>query len=41
MDAKIEVERARLEHDAETPQRLTGGAGDVMAEHTDRPCLVA
>src|SRR5688572_1358707 len=37
VDAQIEVERARLEDDAETPERLAGRAADVMAENADRP----
>ena len=41
MDAEIEVERARLEDDAEPPQRLAGRAADVVAEDADRPCRVS
>ncbi len=37
---EIEVERARLEHDAEEPQRLARRARDVMAEDADAPGCV-
>ena len=36
VDAEVEVERARLEDDAEPPQRLARRAADVVAEDADR-----
>ena len=38
---EIEIERARLEHDAEQPQRLAGRAADVVAENADASVLDA
>src|SRR4029079_2666984 len=32
---QVEIERARLEHDAEQPQRLAGALADVVAENAD------
>ena len=37
---EIEIERARLEHDAEQPQRLARRAADVVAEDADPPGLM-
>src|SRR5215471_11524500 len=36
---EIEIERARLEHDAEQPQRLARRAADVVAENADASAL--
>ena len=38
---EIEIERARLEHDAEQPQRFARRAADVMAEDADAAGLDA
>ncbi len=38
---EVEIERARLEHHAEQPQRLARACADVMAEDADAPGLDA
>ena len=38
-DREIEIERARLEHHAEQPQRLAGRASDVVTEDGDAAAL--
>jgi len=34
---QVEIHGARLENDAETPQRLAGVPADIVAEHADTP----
>src|SRR5262245_53998545 len=39
LDRQVEIERARLEHDADQPQRRPGRAGNVVSEDADGAAL--